>query len=319
MSPVILDIFNSILATGIFPAEWKQAYITPIPKKGALSQINNYRGIAMQSTIPKLFDALLTKKIYQHVSKLIPIQQHGFMPNKSTTTNLLEITQFLHDNIRSEDRMDVVYFDYSKAFDQVDHKLLAAKLAEISMPYLLFKTIMNFIAFRTYSLKIDGKVTSNYFTSCSGVPQGSHCGPIPYAAGDGVYILVYADDTKMYRVINTREDMAALQTSITKLVEWSTVKKLTLNASKTVHVSFSRKRTLTFQSMYFIGTEKISTMEKVRDLGVMFDSSLTFAPHITAIHQKATAIYAMGYRFTRYLHCPELMPKIVQTYIQRRS
>lgn len=104
----------------------------------------------MQSVIPKLFDVLLTKKIYKHVADFIPIEQHGFMPGRSTTTNLSEISQFLHENIRAVDRIDVVYFDYSKAFDQIDHRILATKLAEISMPFLLYKATMNFITYRTY-------------------------------------------------------------------------------------------------------------------------------------------------------------------------
>lgn len=94
LAPILLDIFNSILHTGNFPVEWKKAFLTPIPKKGNLADVTNYRGIAMQSVIPKLFDMLITEKIYGHVASIIPQQQHGFVKNRSTTSNLLEITQY---------------------------------------------------------------------------------------------------------------------------------------------------------------------------------------------------------------------------------
>lgn len=180
LAPILLEIFNGILATGIFPSEWKNAYITPIPKKGSLADVANYRWIAMQSIIPKLFDVLITGKIYSHVSAIIPNCQHGFVKGRSTTSNLFEITHFMQQNLRQNDKVDVVYFDFSKAFDHVDHALLAAKLASIATPYTLYKAIITFICYRVYTLKVDGRVCSNVFTSTSGVPQGSHCGPLLY-------------------------------------------------------------------------------------------------------------------------------------------
>lgn len=60
ISPVLTDIFNSILRTSVIPAEWKTSFIAPIPKKGAINNISNYRGIAMQFVIPKIFDKILT-------------------------------------------------------------------------------------------------------------------------------------------------------------------------------------------------------------------------------------------------------------------
>lgn len=54
--PILTNLFNIVMATAIFPAEWKHSFFTPIPKKGAINDIANYRGIAMQSVIPKIFD-----------------------------------------------------------------------------------------------------------------------------------------------------------------------------------------------------------------------------------------------------------------------
>lgn len=146
IAPILEIIFNNVMSTGIVPSLWKCSFITPIPKHGSLSEVTNYRGIAMQSVIPKIFDKLITDKLYYHVEKMIP-NQHGFMRKRGTTTNLLEITQFLHDNLK-HNQIDVVYFDFSKAFDQVDHSILAIKLAKLSMPYSFFKAIISFITGR---------------------------------------------------------------------------------------------------------------------------------------------------------------------------
>lgn len=142
IASVLLAIFNAVMETAHVPDTWKLEYITPISKKGAINIIGNYRGIAMQSVIPKMFDKLLTSKLYHHLHGTIPKTQHGFMPKRSTQTNLLDITQFLHERTKAGDAVDVLYFDFTKAFDQVDHGLLAVKLVAMSLPPSEKKTIL---------------------------------------------------------------------------------------------------------------------------------------------------------------------------------
>lgn len=79
-----------MMEIGILPHRWKTSYITPIPKKGSLTEVENYRGIAMQSVIPKNFDTILTSKIYDHIHEIIPKTQHGFVKRRSTASNLLQ-------------------------------------------------------------------------------------------------------------------------------------------------------------------------------------------------------------------------------------
>lgn len=173
------------------------------------------------------------------------------MKGRSTTSNLFEITHYMQQHAKDNDKIDVVYFDYSMAFDHVDHALLAAKLASISMR-TLYRAIITFICHRVYTLKMDGQVSAQTFMSTSGVPQDSHCGPLLYLimcrdmvlciANTGALILMYADDTKIYRIVNTVEDMEQLQMAIDNLAEWSQRNKLQLNASKTYHVSYSKRK-----------------------------------------------------------------------------
>lgn len=138
LAPILLNIFNAILATGVVPYEWKMSYIIPIPKNGCLSQIENYRGIAIQSAIPKIFDKLITLKLSGLLGNIIPASQHGFVKSKSTVTNLMETSKFINESHDVAPQVDIVYFDFSKAFDQVYHFILAKKMCQISIPYLLY-------------------------------------------------------------------------------------------------------------------------------------------------------------------------------------
>lgn len=178
IAPILLKLFNIILNTGTIPTSWKKSFIQPIPKKGSNSNIANYRGIAMQSVIPKLLDRLITDKFYRHLDCLLPHQQHGFRAKKSTTTNLLEKVQYIFRHLKPANCINVIYFDYTKAFDQVDHGILARKLLALSTPLPLYRVILSFITNRTYQLKADGQSRDEVFPTTSSVPQGSQCGPI---------------------------------------------------------------------------------------------------------------------------------------------
>lgn len=84
-----------------------------------------------------MFDQILTRKLAKHLSFFIPSTQHGFMADRSTSSNLIEITQFITDEIRKGNLVNVIYFDLSKAFDVMDHAILAQKLAKTSIAFTL--------------------------------------------------------------------------------------------------------------------------------------------------------------------------------------
>lgn len=128
--------------------------------------------------------------------------------------NLISITPFLNTANFNGHKVDMIYFDMSKAFDRVDHFILAKKLYELSLPYLLYSTestAMQFVIGRQYILKADGAETNIKFNTKSSVPQGSHCGPLLFLimindvnmciCENGTKLLQYADDEKLYQIV----------------------------------------------------------------------------------------------------------------------
>lgn len=156
LAPVILQQFNEILINGEIPNDWKTSLLIPIPKE-AKNKIDKYRGIAIQSVIPKLFDALLTKKLSPYFEKFIPQYQHGFTTGKNTTSNLMETQDYIKSSINRGGKCDVIYFDLSKAFDKLDHGLLLQKLAKVSVRHDIVTIIMKLITNRTYFILDDKK------------------------------------------------------------------------------------------------------------------------------------------------------------------
>ena len=63
LAPYLLNLFNKILDIGYFPEKWTEGYIVPVHTKGSLSDVNNFRGITLLSTLGKLFMRILNNRL----------------------------------------------------------------------------------------------------------------------------------------------------------------------------------------------------------------------------------------------------------------
>jgi Reverse transcriptase (RNA-dependent DNA polymerase) len=117
-----------VLRQGTFPTAWTSFFRVPIFKKGDRGDIKNYRGIAILSAIPKLFEKLVFNVLSPIFPSLIHNDQQSFMMGRSSSSNLVSITSLMIDSIEGENQVDVGYTDFSKAFDKVNHSLVSIKL-----------------------------------------------------------------------------------------------------------------------------------------------------------------------------------------------
>ena len=113
----LTELFNKSLSIGQFPDQWKRSSVSPVFKKGARSNVRNYRCIAKLQTIAKFFEHLVNVKLLALVSDKITINQHGFMRSRSTASNLSEFIYYAQKSLNSGYQVDVLYTDFSSAFD----------------------------------------------------------------------------------------------------------------------------------------------------------------------------------------------------------
>ena len=128
-SPLAL-LFKQSLADGVVPSDWRQANVTPIFKKGAKSNVGNYRPISLTSIICKIMESLLRDGItaHLHAHNVINASQHGFMSKRSCVSNLLQYLETITKLVDEGNCVDVIYLDFAKAFDKVPHERLLAKI-----------------------------------------------------------------------------------------------------------------------------------------------------------------------------------------------
>ena len=107
---------------------------------------------------------------------LISKSQHGFLPNKSCLTNLMETLDFITEALSNGYPIDIIYTDFAKAFDKVSHKKLLYKLKFYGFGDGLINWIKAFLSDRKQRVVL-GKTSSEWVNVDSGVPQGSVLGP----------------------------------------------------------------------------------------------------------------------------------------------
>lgn len=294
-------IFNLIIKQQTVPKLWKEACITPVFKKGDVSEISNYRPISLMCNFAKIFEKTLYKQIYSSVKYLISPYQHGFIEKRSTITNLTIFSQFVSEAINDKTQVDVIYTDFQKAFDQIDHYILLNKLHKLGFSNSLLCLLRSYIFDRCQFVRYRN-FSSNKFYPTSGVPQGSNLGPLLFILFINditnyitVEKLLFADDLKLYTKVKSDEDCLILQKNIDLLAIWCERNKLRLNVSKCVVNTYTNKLNAVTYS-YKIGDKQLRRSDTVKDLGIIFDKKFTFIDHINYIVTKSYKMYGFIYR-----------------------
>jgi hypothetical protein len=282
-------IFNLCLAKGIFPKTWKTAKVCPIFKKGNKREVSNYRPVSILSVFSRVFECILYQHLYSGFKASISNFQHGFTKGRSTVSNLGNFTEFVCAGVDEGSQVDVIYTDFGKAFDTVDHELLIWKLKMVEVSPKVIELIRSYLDDRQQYVVFKNYNSAKY-TAVSGVPQGSNLGPLLFLIFvndlpekvNNSKIMMFADDVKIYHKINIMEDCYELQDDLNQLSDWSTLNKLPFNVKKCCVLSFSRKVKSINYSYNMRGVE----LEKVachKDLGVTFTSNLDYNKHIQEI------------------------------------
>ena len=281
LSRALSIIFNTSIQTGEIPNDWKLANVAPIHKKGPKGDVQNYRPISLTSIPCKIMESIIKDEIIDHLlsKKILKTSQHGFMKDKSTVTNLLEFFEKITNFVDEGDPVDVIYLDFSKAFDKVPIKRLLTKIKSSGIDGNILAWIQGWLTGRQQRTVLNGK-SSSWEPVLSGVPQGSVLGPLAFiifiddidCTAELVDIMnKFADDTKLGGKVKTDEDVRNIQTTLNNLVEWSEKWGMKFNIEKcsVLHLGKKNKR-----HTYNMNNIPLKNSSVERDLGVLISSDL---------------------------------------------
>ena len=122
----LLKMMNNILETQKFPKIWRKSKVIAILKPGKDStQPKSYRPISLLCHTYKLFERMMLNRLNLHIDQELIKQQAGFRSGKSTTGQLLNLTQHIEDGYEQGTITGAVFVDISAVYDTVNHKLQA--------------------------------------------------------------------------------------------------------------------------------------------------------------------------------------------------
>ena len=291
-------LYTNSLTTGIIPSKLKSAKITPIFKGGSKGEAKNYRPIALTSHIIKVLEKIITCKLttYLETNNKMNEDQHGFRSGRSCLSQLLAHHEIIVTALENKaENLDVIYLDFAKAFDKVDHGILLHKARQLGVSGRLGVWLHNFLSNRTQFVAVNG-VTSSESHVISGVPQGSVLGPLLFLIHihdinkniNHSHVASFADDTRVLKETPNINESQLLQTDLNKIYKWAKENNMTFNDAKFEHLSYYTKPSLRHNKKYSAPDgSTIATTTNVRDLGVTLSNDCMFNLHINTIAKRA--------------------------------
>ena len=141
-------LFNASLELGKLPDEWRTANISAIYKKGCRQVCGNYRPVSLTYIACKVLESIVGEQLIDYLkkNKLFSNRQFGFLGGRSTTLQLLTVLDNWTDILDRGSSIDVVYFDFMKAFDKVPHQRLLMRLKSYDIDGAVLKWISAFLS-----------------------------------------------------------------------------------------------------------------------------------------------------------------------------
>ena len=157
-------LFNSFFDCHYIPDILKRAAIVPVYKSVERSNPINYRPISLTPILMKILERIIRKQVVQFLTdkNFVNFTQHGFREGRSCLSALLNVYDDIVHMISDPSAVvDMIYLDFAKAFDKVDHGILLRKLREIGISGNLGIWFYNFLAHRSQYVRLPGGISDD--------------------------------------------------------------------------------------------------------------------------------------------------------------
>ena len=283
--------FCNLTLNGERPPEWGLSSIVPVPKKGDLTKVDNYRGISLTQVAAKLYNRLILNRIRPEIDDKLRFNQNGFRPSRSTSSQVLALRRLVEEVNNHKVEAVLTFIDFKKAFDSVNRKTMFKILLAYGIPEKLVNAIkIMYTNNRAMVMTSEGE--TDFFEVVTGVLQGDPLAPylfilvLDYAlrtavtANDGFTIekrrsrrhqadniadLDFADDIALLN-----ETIAEAENLLHRLEKSTQSSGLFLNAKKTKYMHINPTTNDGIQSLDDVLIEKV---EDFKYLGAYTNSN----------------------------------------------
>ena len=322
LSAILTQTFNGCLKSCTFPLCWLELVMFFLHKKGPRDDANNYRSIAVENPIYKVFSTIMNDRLveYAETQKLMPDFQFGFVRNRNTLGAIALLREIVARRLDNKKRTYVAFIDFKKAFDSIDRSKLLCKLQQFGIP-IDFCNLLHFVLKNMKVYLKTEDVFSEPIETTTGVLQGDVLSPtlfnlftsdLPdqlkhegvHLDAVGVKYIMYADDLCL--IAPNGKD---LQVALDCLEKYCDKNNLTVNTKKSKLVIFHKGRL----------PYKQSVLERVNEfsyLGISLTSQMSFSSHIQSIVMRANSRIGLLYSKLDLQNMPiDVVKRVFSCYI----
>jgi len=229
--PKMCFVLNRSLQEGIFPDNWKEAIVVPIPKVRGTRKVEEFRPINKLPIYEKTLEIIVHRQLvdYLESNKLINECQSGFREKHSCETALQWTLSEWKREIGQGRIVGVIFLDLRRAFEMVNREILLRKLQHLGISGKVYNWFKGYLEKRTQRVKFGG-ILSDPIAVSLGVPQGSVLGPLLFlmyindlagVISDECEIRLFADDALIYTAgYASREISDRLNEQVTVVEKW---------------------------------------------------------------------------------------------------
>ena len=291
----VMDILNCSYQEGRLPPSWKEADIVPVPKEKPVKDVNKHlRPISLTSVLSKVAEEFVVEGyVKPAMQKKISPNQFGCIPKSSSTHALISIIQSWTKHTDGNGAtIRVVLFDYRKAFDLIDHMILASKLRTLDLPYGIICWIIYFLKCRKQRVKLERDCKSEWKDIPAGVPQGTKLGPwlfvlmIDDIGVTNTDLWKYVDDTTIAETVH-KNGTSNIQEAVFELATKSHQNKFQLNKAKCKELRISFAKSSVNFNPITINEKPIELVSSVKLLGLNISKDLKWNVHVSQkLHER---------------------------------
>ncbi|KAK4832645.1 hypothetical protein QYF61_024673 [Mycteria americana] len=264
-------IYQGAWEPGEVPDDWKLGNVIPVYNKGVREDRGNYRPVSLTSVPGKITEKIILGTIERHLKNnaIIRHSQQGFTKEKSSLTNMISFYDKVTRLVDEGKAVDVVFLDFSKAFNSVPHGILLDKLSNCKMSKYTVCWV------KRLNGRAQRVIVNGWYSITKGVPQRSVLGSLllnifinDIDSGIECTLSQFADDTKLRGVADSLEGRDAIQKDLDMLERWKKVNLIKINKCKDLHLGQSNH-----QYQYGLGGKGIESSPVEKDLGILVDET----------------------------------------------
>ncbi|KAK4814697.1 LOW QUALITY PROTEIN: hypothetical protein QYF61_025523 [Mycteria americana] len=278
LTKLLSILYQQSWLTGEVPVDWRLASVMPTYKKGQKEDLGNDRPVSLTSVPRKVMEQIILSATTRHVqdNQGIRARQHGFMKGRSCLTNLMSFYDKVTHLADEGKAGDVVYLDFSKAFDTFSHSILLEELAAQGLDRHALHWVKH---------QLDGWaqiVVVKGVQSVGGRSQaGSVLGPVLFNTfindlDEGIECTITKQHQSGGRSVDLLKGRKALQRDLNRLHRWAGANCMRFNKAQCQRP----------------GEEWLESCLAEKDLGVLVDSHLNMSQQCAQVAKKANGILA---------------------------